>query len=86
MDIKSKTENLKDTAQDTMENLQETGEEIQNRLGEYWETGKERASEYARMTDRRIRENPYQTIGIALGVGLILGMLLSRGRRRDYED
>ncbi|MDB6110734.1 MAG: hypothetical protein JWR69_2484 [Pedosphaera sp.] len=86
MDNKSKTDDLKETAQNAMENFQETTEDLQNRMGEFWETSKERASEYARVTDRRIRENPYQTIGIALGLGLIIGMLLNRGRRSSYED
>jgi ElaB/YqjD/DUF883 family membrane-anchored ribosome-binding protein len=86
MDNKSKTEDLKDTAQDAMENLQETGEDLQNRMGEYWETGKERASEYARATDRAIRENPYPSLGIALGIGLIFGMLLNRGSGYRNED
>ncbi|HZZ20715.1 MAG TPA: hypothetical protein VFE25_15170 [Opitutaceae bacterium] len=32
----------------------------------------------AKRADSAIRENPYQTIGIAAGVGLIAGYLLSR--------
>lgn len=32
----------------------------------------------ARRTDRLIRENPYQSIGIAFGVGLLLGVLAKR--------
>ena len=32
----------------------------------------------ARRTDRLIRENPYQSIGIAFGVGLLLGVLARR--------
>lgn len=88
MDNKSKTEDLKETAQGAIENLQETTEDIQNRMGEYWETGKERAAEYARVTDRAIRENPYPSLGIALGIGLIAGMLLNRGRsyNNSHED
>ena len=31
-----------------------------------------------RRTDRLIRENPYQSIGIAFGVGLLLGVLVKR--------
>ena len=37
MDAKSKMNDLKDTAQETVENLQEAGEELQNRLATYWE-------------------------------------------------
>ena len=35
----------------------------------------------ARHTDRAIRANPYQTVLIALGTGLVAGLLL--GRRSD---
>ncbi|MDB6023138.1 MAG: hypothetical protein JWQ04_2995 [Pedosphaera sp.] len=79
---------MREKAEDTMENLQETGEEIQNRLATYWEAGREKATEYVRTTDRAVRENPYQAIGIALGLGLIVGLILTRGRRSrdDRED
>ena len=34
--------------------------------------------EQAKRADGAIRENPYQTIGIAAGIGLLAGYLLSR--------
>jgi ElaB/YqjD/DUF883 family membrane-anchored ribosome-binding protein len=32
----------------------------------------------ARRTDQLIRENPYQSIGIAFGIGLLIGVLVNR--------
>ena len=32
----------------------------------------------AKRTDQLIRENPYQSIGIAFGIGLLLGVLVNR--------
>lgn len=87
MDAKSQSQNLKETAQDTMEGLQESSEEVQNRLADMWEAGRERATEYARTADQTIRENPYQAVGVAFGVGLILGLLLTRrGGYREYRE
>lgn len=83
MDPKSQMKDLKETAQDTMENLQEAGEELQNRLATYWETGREKATECMRATDRTIRENPYQAAGIAFGLGVLIGLLLTRGGSSD---
>jgi ElaB/YqjD/DUF883 family membrane-anchored ribosome-binding protein len=80
MDAKSQINDLKETAQDTMENLQDAGEDIQNRLATYWEASREKAAACARATDRSIRENPYQAVGIALGLGVVVGLLISRGR------
>jgi|SRR5580658_3829902 ElaB/YqjD/DUF883 family membrane-anchored ribosome-binding protein len=37
----------------------------------------------ARRADEAIRANPYQTAGIAAGVGLLVGFLLSRRGRSD---
>ena len=32
----------------------------------------------ARATDRAIREHPYESIGIAFGVGVLIGVLINR--------
>jgi ElaB/YqjD/DUF883 family membrane-anchored ribosome-binding protein len=37
-----------------------------------------RARDAARETDRYVHENPWQSIGIAAGVGLLLGLLIGR--------
>lgn len=34
----------------------------------------------ARVTDEYVHENPWKAVGIAAGAGLIVGMLISRGR------
>ncbi|HEY2953401.1 MAG TPA: DUF883 family protein [Verrucomicrobiae bacterium] len=38
----------------------------------------ERAIAGAKATDRVIREHPYQSIGVAFGVGLLIGVLVTR--------
>jgi ElaB/YqjD/DUF883 family membrane-anchored ribosome-binding protein len=38
----------------------------------------EKAVAGARATDKIIREHPYQSIGIAFGVGLLIGVLVTR--------
>ena len=35
----------------------------------------------AKATDEAIREHPYQALGIAFGVGLLIGVLAARSRR-----
>lgn len=39
---------------------------------------KEKAAERAKATDQVIREHPYQSIGLAFGVGLLIGVLVNR--------
>lgn len=45
---------------------------------EAWDSAREKAVDGAKATDEVIRGNPYQAIGCALGVGALLGFLLSR--------
>lgn len=37
-----------------------------------------RAREVAEVTEEYVRENPWQSLGIAAGIGLVLGILISR--------
>lgn len=39
-----------------------------------------KAKQAARATDEYVHENPWRAVGIAAGVGLVVGMLISRGR------
>lgn len=48
------------------------------RLTEVEEEAMRRAREVAEATDEYVRENPWQSVGIAAGVGLVLGLLLAR--------
>jgi ElaB/YqjD/DUF883 family membrane-anchored ribosome-binding protein len=65
--------------------LGERGAAARERLAAALEVAKEtrdrlqeRALESAKATDRMIREHPYQSIGVAFGVGLLLGVLVNR--------
>ena len=37
-----------------------------------------RTRDAAKVTDRCIRDHPYETIGVAFGLGLLIGVLVSR--------
>ena len=43
----------------------------------------EKAVAGAQATDKVIREYPYQSIGIAFGIGLLIGVLVNRRNGRD---
>lgn len=38
----------------------------------------EKTKQGAKATDKVIREHPYQSLGVALGVGIVIGLLLKR--------
>jgi ElaB/YqjD/DUF883 family membrane-anchored ribosome-binding protein len=50
----------------------------QERLGEVYESAKKNVTAGAKYTDEAIRANPYQSIAIAAGVGLLVGVLVGR--------
>jgi ElaB/YqjD/DUF883 family membrane-anchored ribosome-binding protein len=88
MESRSQGDKMKSSVHSVAEGLADVREELQNRLGAAWETGREKVSACAQATDRTIREKPYQSIGIALGLGVLIGMILNRNRggwrREDY--
>jgi ElaB/YqjD/DUF883 family membrane-anchored ribosome-binding protein len=54
----------------------ENGKEIYGRV-------REKAVEGAKAADQTVREHPYQAIGIALGVGALIGFLVARRCSRN---
>jgi ElaB/YqjD/DUF883 family membrane-anchored ribosome-binding protein len=76
---------LKATSTQTSEKIQEVRaraeeslKQARQRLGEIEDEALKRAREVADATDEYVRENPWQSVGIAAGVGLLIGLLLSR--------
>ncbi|MDY6944396.1 MAG: DUF883 family protein [Pseudomonadota bacterium] len=76
---------LKATSTLTGEKIQEVRaraeESLRNakvRLSEVEEEAMRRAREVAEAADEYVRENPWQSVGIAAGVGLVVGLLLAR--------
>jgi len=65
--------------------LGERGMAARERLAAALEAAKEtrrrlekRAREGFKATDQVVREHPYQSIGVAFGVGLLIGVLINR--------
>lgn len=69
----------------TKDAVGEKAQECRRRLTNTLEAAKrtchrleETAREGAKIADQTIREHPYESIGLALGLGLIIGLLVSR--------
>ncbi len=57
---------------------EETLRAAKARLAELGEAGVEKAKAAAKATDTYVHENPWQAIGIAAGIGFVIGLLMSR--------
>lgn len=84
--------NLKRIVHDSEELLHTTkdavgdkAQEVRERLTDALDTAKrtcrdleDKAIEGAKAADRTIRDHPYQSIGAAFGIGLLIGVLVTR--------
>ena len=76
---------LRETANQAGEKIAVARERIQDslhqakvKLAEAEALVRERATQAARYTDEYVHENPWRAIGAAAGIGLLLGLLISR--------
>jgi len=84
-DLKAVVQDGEELLKAGVEQLSERGMAAKERLSAALEVAREtrkkieqRAVESVRRTDRTIREHPYQSIGVAFGIGMLLGIILNR--------
>jgi ElaB/YqjD/DUF883 family membrane-anchored ribosome-binding protein len=75
------TDTVSDYSADTLENLRERFTAAQERMGDFYAGAKKKVVAGAKSTDSAIRDNPYQSMAISIGVGLLIGVLLGRRGR-----
>lgn len=71
-------ESLSEHSADAISALRARFEVAQERLGEFYDGARKKVVAGAQRTDEAIRANPYQALAIALGAGLLAGVLLGR--------
>ena len=67
-----------DKVEEIRARAEETVKNAKARLGEVEEQALERAREFAGDADEYVRGNPWQAVGIAAGIGILIGMLMTR--------
>ena len=81
--------NIRDTAQQVQQNIRDMGGQVRdaateqynnlrNQATQYFEEGRERAQEWEQSIEQYVHEKPIQSILIAAGVGMLLGILWKR--------
>ena len=71
-------DSLSEHSADAISKLRERFSVAQERLSDAYEGAKKRVVAGAKCTDAAIRENPYQALAIAAGVGILVGVLVGR--------
>ncbi len=84
-DFKVVMEDAEALARATAGDLGEKARDARTRLASSLESAKAnlstlqgKAMEGAKVTDQMIRDHPYETMGVAFGVGMLLGVLINR--------
>jgi ElaB/YqjD/DUF883 family membrane-anchored ribosome-binding protein len=85
--LQSVTEDAENFVRETGTGLSEKAREARARLAASLASARagltrlnEKAVAGAKATDRVIRDNPYQSIGVAFGLGILIGVLVTRSR------
>ncbi|MFQ3671366.1 MAG: DUF883 family protein [Verrucomicrobiia bacterium] len=71
-------DDLSERAKEARAKLNDKLEEAKVQLKDADSILREKAAAGARETDRVIREHPYEALGVAFGVGLLIGILVNR--------
>jgi len=71
-------DSITEHSEDAVSALRARFDAAQERMSELYEGARKKVVAGAKYTDETIRANPYQSIAIAAGVGLLVGVLLGR--------
>jgi len=84
-DLKMVVEDAEDLMKATAGEVSEKAKEARDRLATALESARatctrleEKAVASAKAADRMVRDHPYQSMGIAFGVGILIGVLIAR--------
>ena len=69
---------VSDRVADKYSDLRARLEHLQAVVSEAYGDARKKVSEGARATDQSIRSHPYESIAVAVGVGVIIGLLIGR--------
>lgn len=72
---------VSDRVADKYGDLRARLENLQKVVAEAYGDARQKVAEGARATDQTIRSHPYESIAVAVGVGVVIGLLIGRKTR-----
>lgn len=80
-DLKAHADEAGHSATEVLDELRERVSVAQDRLADFYVGAKKQAVASAKRTDTFVRDYPYQSLAIILGIGLLAGVLIGRRTR-----
>ena len=74
-------ESAGEQSEELLTSLRERFAAAQERFSEVYDGARKKVIAGAKYTDETIRENPYQSLAVALGIGVLVGVLVGRRSR-----
>jgi ElaB/YqjD/DUF883 family membrane-anchored ribosome-binding protein len=84
-EVHDRAEEMKEAARELKEKAREAGLAALDATRATYHQLEDRALAYSHEADRNIREHTYTSLGIAFGVGLMIGVLLVRNNHSEKE-
>ncbi len=75
------TDGVGEKSKETLAELRQRLEDGMDKMGTYYKGAKKKVIAGARSTDETIRAHPYESVAVAVGVGVLIGALLRGGRK-----
>lgn len=76
--VQSGSESWSSQASETRQRLQATMEQLKKQLGEIPPAAQRTMGRWQHASDEYVHQNPWKSMGAAVGVGLVVGMLIGR--------
>lgn len=84
--MQDQAEDLKQASQEWKTKARAAGTAAWDATRATYQQIQDKTVEYSKVTDRAIREKPYVAVGIAFGVGMLIGLLATGGKSSEEED
>jgi ElaB/YqjD/DUF883 family membrane-anchored ribosome-binding protein len=84
--VQDQAEDLKQSGQEWLTKARAAGTAAWDATRATYQQIQDKTIEYSKVTDQAIREKPYVAVGIAFGVGMLIGLLATSGKSSEKED
>jgi ElaB/YqjD/DUF883 family membrane-anchored ribosome-binding protein len=84
--VQDNVEELKEASREWKEKAKAAGTAAWDATRATYQQVQDKTVQYSKATDQAIRQQPYVAVGIAFGLGLLIGVLATGGKSSEEND